>query len=94
MTKNTLDIPLNPTPCVFESIYFMDKNSSNHGKPISLIRRRLGQQLALEEPLDNIDKNNSIVIAVPSSSLIQAEGFSAELDITCLKGAITKNPLS
>jgi amidophosphoribosyltransferase len=90
--KSMLNIKINKTPCIFELIYFSDKNSSIGNKSVSLKRRRLWQQLALNENKDLLDKKNSVVIDVPASSLEQADWFADGLWIKLLTGAIIKKP--
>lgn len=92
--KSSLDIKTRKTPCIFELIYFSDRNSSIDNQSVSLKRRRLWEYLAIEEGRDNIDKENSFVIDVPASSVEQAGGFADELWIKVLKWAINKSPKS
>jgi amidophosphoribosyltransferase len=57
--------------CVFEYIYFSMPDSRIFGDYVDKTRRRLGRQLALEQPVDA-----DIVISVPDSSNTAAIGYS------------------
>ncbi|MGC9323363.1 MAG: amidophosphoribosyltransferase [Desulfomonilia bacterium] len=57
--------------CIFEHIYFSRPDSLIFGEKVDKIRRRLGKQLALEEPADA-----DIVISVPDSGNTAALGYA------------------
>ena len=59
--------------CIFEHIYFSRPDSRVFGDGVDRVRRRLGHQLAREQPADA-----DVVIAVPDSSNSIALGFSEE----------------
>lgn len=60
-----------PAFCIFEFIYFSRPDSKIFGENVDKVRRRLGRQLALEQPVDA-----DIVISVPDSSNTAALGYS------------------
>ncbi len=61
--------------CVFEFIYFSRPDSFVFGKPVDLVRRKMGRQLAVEAPVHDADA----VIAVPDSSNTAALGYANTL---------------
>lgn len=85
-----LDGETNPTPCVFEEIYFSDGWSNSRWESMNDIRYAMWRQLAREE-INEVDKENSVVVGVPASSYYQTKGFAEELWISDLT-AIIKNP--
>jgi len=60
-----------PHLCVFELIYFARPDSCFFGESLYSYRRRIGQQLARESPVDA-----DLVIGVPDSGIPAAIGFS------------------
>jgi amidophosphoribosyltransferase len=60
-----------PAFCIFEFIYFARPDSKIFGENVDKVRRRLGHQLALEQPVDA-----DFVIGVPDSSNTAALGYS------------------
>ena len=72
--------------CFFEWIYFAHPASKLEGKLVYDVRRELGRQLAKNET-EAIDEN-SVVVAVPDSSMPAAIGFSEELDLPLREGLI------
>lgn len=69
--------------CVFEHIYFSRPDSRVFGEGVDRVRRRLGHQLAREQPADA-----DVVISVPDSSNSIALGFSEESGIRYELGLI------
>lgn len=64
--------------CAFEYVYFSRPDSvAPHGRTISELRQRLGEQLALEHPAPDAD----VVIAVPDSSVPAAIGYARRAGI-------------
>jgi len=61
----------NPALCVFELIYFARPDSYMEGRNLYEVRRRMGEQLALEHPVEA-----DIVIPVPDTGAPAAAGFS------------------
>ncbi len=62
--------------CIFEYIYFARPDSIVYGENVDKIRRRLGQQLAIEHPADA-----DIVIGVPDSANTATLGYSEQSKI-------------
>jgi len=60
-----------PAFCIFEFIYFARPDSKIYGENVDKVRRRLGRQLALEQPVEA-----DFVIGVPDSSNTAALGYS------------------
>ncbi|MBJ6761286.1 amidophosphoribosyltransferase [Myxococcaceae bacterium JPH2] len=58
--------------CIFEQVYFAKPDSVLFGKSVYETRKRLGMQLAREQPAPSAD----LVIAVPDSGVPAAIGFS------------------
>lgn len=69
--------------CIFEHIYFARPDSRIFEENVDKVRRRLGHQLAVEQPVDA-----DIVISVPDSSNTAAMGFSEESGIKLEVGLI------
>lgn len=68
--------PANPSSCIFEYIYFSRPDSNLFGKNVSLVRRRLGTELAREHKVEA-----DLVVPVPDSGVYAALGFAAESGI-------------
>jgi len=62
--------------CIFEFIYFARPDSMIYGENVDKIRRRLGKQLATEQPSDA-----DLVMSVPDSSNTATLGYSEESGI-------------
>jgi amidophosphoribosyltransferase len=62
--------------CIFEFIYFARPDSMIYGENVDKVRRRLGKQLAKEQPADA-----DIVMSVPDSSNTATLGYSEESGI-------------
>ena len=69
--------------CVFEFVYFARPDSMIFEENVDKVRRRLGRQLAIEQPADA-----DIVISVPDSSNTAALGYSEESGIKMEVGLI------
>jgi amidophosphoribosyltransferase len=65
----------NPRHCVFEFIYFSRPDSQIFGEYVDKTRRKLGKNLAEENPTDA-----DIIISVPDSSNTAALGYAARSD--------------
>ena len=61
----------NPTLCVFELIYFARPDSYMEGRNLYEVRRRMGEQLALEHPVDA-----DLVMPVPDTGAPAAAGYA------------------
>ena len=62
--------------CVFEYVYFARPDSKLFGESVFSVRKRLGQQLAREQPV-----KADVVIAVPDSGVAAAMGYAQEAGI-------------
>lgn len=72
-----------PSPCIFEYVYFARPDSNVYGRNVYGIRKRLGQELAKEHPIDA-----DVVIPVPDSGVTAAIGFSQQVGIPLELGLI------
>ncbi len=66
------DAPL--SRCIFEHVYFARPDSKVFGSSVNDARRRLGKQLAIEQPAPDAD----LVFAVPDSANSAALGFAEQ----------------
>ena len=69
--------------CIFEHIYFSRPDSRVFGDTVDRVRRRLGQQLAIEHPADA-----DVTIAVPDSSNSIALGYAEQSGVPFELGLI------
>lgn len=69
--------------CSFEPIYFARPDSLLHGESIYVRRRRIGEVLAEECPIDG-----DVVIPIPDSGVAMAEGFSKRSGIPLAMGLV------
>lgn len=69
--------------CVFEMIYFARPDSVFHGESLYSYRKRIGQQLAKESPVE-VD----LIMAVPDSGVPAAIGYSEASGIPYAEGLI------
>jgi len=72
-----------PSMCIFEYIYFARPDSNIFGKNVYLTRKRLGEQLAKEHPVDG-----DLVIPIPDSGNYAAIGFAKAMKIPLEAGII------
>lgn len=82
----TSSFPFEKTPvrqCIFEHVYFSRPDSRVFGRSVSLVRKRLGAELAREHPVDA-----DVVVAVPDSGTYAALGFSDESGIAFEAGLV------
>ncbi|GEN05357.1 amidophosphoribosyltransferase [Myxococcus fulvus] len=63
--------------CIFEQVYFARPDSVLFGNSVYEVRKRMGMQLAREQPAPDAD----LVIAVPDSGVAAAIGFSQQSGI-------------
>jgi amidophosphoribosyltransferase len=75
--------PEDPHFCVFEYVYFARPDSQIGGRPVYEVRKALGRQLAIEQPIDA-----DVVIAVPDSGAPSAIGYASQLQIPFELGLI------
>jgi len=71
ITSRQMDKPPNPSLCAFELVYFASPQSTIHGESVFSARRRLGDRLAQEAPVEA-----DMVIAVPESGRAAAGGYA------------------
>ncbi|MDD2752891.1 MAG: amidophosphoribosyltransferase, partial [Candidatus Omnitrophica bacterium] len=69
--------------CTFEHVYFARPDSIVFGETVHSVRRRLGEQLAREHPVDA-----DFVVPVPDSGYSAALGYAAESGIPLEMGII------
>jgi amidophosphoribosyltransferase len=69
--------------CIFEFVYFARPDSMIFAENVDKVRRRLGSQLAIEQPADA-----DIVISVPDSSNTAALGYAEQSGIKLEVGLI------
>lgn len=74
--KPFTDQNITPASCIFELIYFARPDSLIFGESVQLVRERLGQQLALEHPVEA-----DLVMSIPDSGNPAALGFSHQSGI-------------
>ncbi|HJH31578.1 MAG TPA: amidophosphoribosyltransferase [Methanosarcinaceae archaeon] len=70
-----------PAHCVFEYIYFARPDSIIDGKLVYAVRERIGEQLAIEHPVDA-----DIVSPVPDSGITSAIGYSEKSGVKYHEG--------
>ena len=72
-----------PTPCIFEHVYFARPDSIIFGRNVYQVRKELGRQLAREHAVEA-----DIVIPVPDSGVPAAMGYAEESGIMFELGLI------
>ncbi|MFC3713831.1 amidophosphoribosyltransferase [Sphingoaurantiacus capsulatus] len=72
-----------PRPCIFEHVYFSRPDSIVDGSSVYQVRKRIGQQLAIESPIDA-----DIVVPVPDSGTPAAIGYAQQSGIPFELGII------
>ncbi|ABQ26258.1 amidophosphoribosyltransferase [Geotalea uraniireducens] len=72
-----------PTPCIFEFVYFARPDSYIFGKNVYQVRKEMGRQLAREHKVDA-----DIVIPIPDSGVPSALGYAEESGIRFELGLI------
>ncbi len=70
-------------PCIFERIYFASPDSVIGGKTVYTYRKKLGEQLAIENEIEA-----DVVIPIPDSGVSAAIGFSQKSKIPFELGII------
>jgi len=75
---------------MFEFVYFARHDSKLYGKRVYEIRKRFGEQLALEHGALRDDCNNTLVVPVPDTAMPEAEGYAKILGLY-KEDAIVKN---
>ncbi|KAK7310589.1 hypothetical protein RJT34_08183 [Clitoria ternatea] len=72
-----------PKQCIFEHIYFSLPNSVVFGRSVYETRRKLGEILATESPVEC-----DVVIAVPDSGVVAALGYAEKAGVAFQQGLI------
>ncbi len=72
--------------CIFEHVYFADPSSNIFGENVHIVRRRLGEELAREAPVDA-----DLVVPVPNCARCAAIGYSQESGILLGRGFTTSH---
>lgn len=75
--------PAQPTPCIFELVYFSRPDSTIFGRDVYDTRKRMGEILADESPVEA-----DLVIPVPDSGVPSALGFSQRSGIPFEMGLV------
>ena len=74
---------VHPRPCIFEHVYFSRPDSIVDGSSVYSVRKAIGAQLAIENPV-----NADIVIPVPDSGVPAALGYAQQSGIPFELGII------
>jgi amidophosphoribosyltransferase len=74
---------INPRPCIFEHVYFSRPDSIVDGSSVYTVRKAIGAQLAIENPVAA-----DLVVPVPDSGTPAAIGYSQESGIPFELGII------
>jgi amidophosphoribosyltransferase len=72
--------------CIFEQIYFADPSSNVFGENVHMVRRRMGERLAAEAPVDA-----DLVIPVPNCARCAALGYSRASGLPLGRGFTTSH---
>ena len=72
-----------PRPCIFEHVYFSRPDSIVDGSSVYSVRKKIGQQLAIESPVEA-----DLVIPVPDSGTPAAIGYAQQSGIPFELGII------
>ncbi|MBU3079402.1 amidophosphoribosyltransferase [Sphingomonas quercus] len=75
--------PVRPRPCIFEHVYFSRPDSIVDGSSVYSVRKRIGAELAIEDPIDA-----DLVIPVPDSGTPAAIGYAQQSGIPFELGII------
>ena len=75
--------PVPPRPCIFEHVYFSRPDSIVDGLSVYSVRKRIGAELAREDPCDA-----DLVVPVPDSGVPAAIGYAQESGIPFELGII------
>jgi amidophosphoribosyltransferase len=66
--------------CLFEYIYFMNKDSQTETVNISDLRKSMGKALAIQEKEHRNANANYLVIGIPNSAIESAKGYAEEMN--------------
>ncbi len=72
-----------PRPCIFEHVYFSRPDSIFAGRAVYAARKAIGEQLAIESPVDA-----DLVVPVPDSGVPAAIGFAQQSGVPFELGII------
>jgi amidophosphoribosyltransferase len=75
--------PVKPRPCIFEHVYFSRPDSIVDGSSVYSVRKRIGAELARENPVEA-----DFVVPVPDSGVPAAIGYAQESGIPFELGII------
>ena len=75
--------PLRPRPCIFEHVYFSRPDSIVDGSSVYSVRKQIGAELAIENPVEA-----DFVIPVPDSGVPAAIGYAQQSGIPFELGII------
>ena len=75
--------PVRPRPCIFEHVYFARPDSIVDGSSVYSVRKRIGAELAIENPVDA-----DFVVPVPDSGVPAAIGYAQQSGIPFELGII------
>ena len=75
--------PVRPRPCIFEHVYFSRPDSIVDGSSVYSVRKRIGAELAIENPVDA-----DFVVPVPDSGVPAAIGYAQQSGIPFELGII------
>ena len=59
-----------PAQCIFEYVYFARPDSTMYGRSVHEVRKRLGRELAREQPVDA-----DVIVPIPDSGVYHALGY-------------------
>lgn len=83
MTSRRFSEEIRPAHCIFEHVYFANPSSVVFGDTVQIVRERLGEQLALESPV-NVD----FVMPMPDSGRSAALGFARASGLPLREGIV------
>jgi amidophosphoribosyltransferase len=75
--------PMQARPCIFEYVYFSRPDSIVGGRPVYLVRKTMGAELAREAPADA-----DVIVPVPDSGVPAAIGYAQASNIPYELGII------
>jgi len=79
---NTLFLHKNNfTPCIFEYIYFLNKNSIVDNVNVTTFRYNCGRELAKKETMRFTDKLNTVVVGAPETGITSGIGYAEYLNL-------------
>ena len=67
--------------CVFEYIYFMNKNTTQETNTIYEIRKNMGKKMAELETMEITNKNDIIVVGSPNTAVPMGIGYAEKLQL-------------